>query len=168
MNLVDIAREFLEIVNNDLNKYTSENGWVTTDQTGATLFTPAHIQFAKYGRGPGKMPPIDPLVSWIKKKGIVTDDKEAKGMAFAIAKTISRKGTINYVPNAPNAIEEALTQHIGVFNEKLLKLFSVEVAKETKQVAERIIVPLEDFKICLLYTSPSPRDRQKSRMPSSA
>ena len=24
------------------------------------------------------------------------------------------------------------------------------------------------FKICLLYTSPSPRDRQKSRMPSSA
>ena len=26
----------------------------------------------------------------------------------------------------------------------------------------------EVFKICLLYTSPSPRDRQKSRMPSSA
>ena len=25
-----------------------------------------------------------------------------------------------------------------------------------------------DFAICLLYTSPSPRDRQKSRMPSSA
>ena len=26
----------------------------------------------------------------------------------------------------------------------------------------------EQFNICLLYTSPSPRDRQKSRMPSSA
>ena len=26
----------------------------------------------------------------------------------------------------------------------------------------------EDFLACLLYTSPSPRDRQKSRMPSSA
>ena len=25
-----------------------------------------------------------------------------------------------------------------------------------------------DFQVCLLYTSPSPRDRQKSRMPSSA
>ena len=25
-----------------------------------------------------------------------------------------------------------------------------------------------DFRTCLLYTSPSPRDRQKSRMPSSA
>ena len=30
-------------------------------------------------------------------------------------------------------------------------------------------VPLDaDKNICLLYTSPSPRDRQKSRMPSSA
>ena len=27
---------------------------------------------------------------------------------------------------------------------------------------------LDDDQICLLYTSPSPRDRQKSRMPSSA
>jgi len=27
---------------------------------------------------------------------------------------------------------------------------------------------LEQLKSCLLYTSPSPRDRQKSRMPSSA
>ena len=26
----------------------------------------------------------------------------------------------------------------------------------------------EGYSICLLYTSPSPRDRQKSRMPSSA
>ena len=29
-------------------------------------------------------------------------------------------------------------------------------------------VTVEGFWICLLYTSPSPRDRQKSRMPSSA
>ena len=27
---------------------------------------------------------------------------------------------------------------------------------------------IENLKTCLLYTSPSPRDRQKSRMPSSA
>ena len=30
------------------------------------------------------------------------------------------------------------------------------------------MVPLRQVKFCLLYTSPSPRDRQKSRMPSSA
>ena len=32
-----------------------------------------------------------------------------------------------------------------------------------------VLVPVNTrFKTCLLYTSPSPRDRQKSRMPSSA
>ena len=35
-----------------------------------------------------------------------------------------------------------------------------------KKVSQRI--PYTDYKDCLLYTSPSPRDRQKSRMPSSA
>ena len=29
-------------------------------------------------------------------------------------------------------------------------------------------VPDSSFKVCLLYTSPSPRDSRKSRMPSSA
>ena len=33
-------------------------------------------------------------------------------------------------------------------------------------VGTRVVV--QDVKTCLLYTSPSPRDRQKSRMPSSA
>ena len=34
------------------------------------------------------------------------------------------------------------------------------------QAAEAARVPI--IEVCLLYTSPSPRDRQKSRMPSSA
>ena len=29
-------------------------------------------------------------------------------------------------------------------------------------------IGLDQYQVCLLYTSPSPRDRQKSRMPSSA
>ena len=30
------------------------------------------------------------------------------------------------------------------------------------------LFPIEELSICLLYTSPSPRDRTRSRMPSSA
>ena len=30
------------------------------------------------------------------------------------------------------------------------------------------VLEIKEIKTCLLYTSPSPRDRQKSRMPSSA
>ena len=39
-----------------------------------------------------------------------------------------------------------------------------------KEIAEKMLSDhgIYDVKVCLLYTSPSPRDRQKSRMPSSA
>ena len=38
------------------------------------------------------------------------------------------------------------------------------MAQEVKEFSELV----KDQYTCLLYTSPSPRDRQKSRMPSSA
>ena len=41
----------------------------------------------------------------------------------------------------------------------------------SRLLKERVIFmvgQVEDHMACLLYTSPSPRDRQKSRMPSSA
>ena len=46
-------------------------------------------------------------------------------------------------------------------------------AQHRPEVLERVlrVIRLRGFtvtNICLLYTSPSPRDRQKSRMPSSA
>ena len=41
--------------------------------------------------------------------------------------------------------------------------------KETSSSSDETIIDAKGmYVICLLYTSPSPRDRQKSRMPSSA
>ena len=55
---------------------------------------------------------------------------------------------------------------LGEKAETLLGFDSPKIPKE------RLHLPGPDFVdrvfICLLYTSPSPRDRQKSRMPSSA
>ena len=42
---------------------------------------------------------------------------------------------------------------------------SKEGGTHVKHVTDQVIAKVRD---CLLYTSPSPRDRQKSRMPSSA
>ena len=42
-----------------------------------------------------------------------------------------------------------------------------EVANATR-IREAVLRAIEEDRYCLLYTSPSPRDRQKSRMPSSA
>jgi len=52
-----------------------------------------------------------------------------------------------------------------------------EIATDPKQLQEllqeranlkNIVTQYQQYKTCLLYTSPSPRDRTRSRMPSSA
>ena len=49
------------------------------------------------------------------------------------------------------------------------KKFETVIQKITKiEISKLYKIPKKQIEICLLYTSPSPRDRQKSRMPSSA
>ena len=55
-----------------------------------------------------------------------------------------------------NSVEEGLPGWFGTFADMMTLLFAFFV----------LLAAIST--ICLLYTSPSPRDRQKSRMPSSA
>ena len=55
----------------------------------------------------------------------------------------------------------------GVFLAQAI-VVSVAVAAAVSRLLHRWTPLVALFEICLLYTSPSPRDRQKSRMPSSA
>ena len=77
--------------------------------------------------------------------------------------------------------EEAQARPNGLMEEKLFKSRSISIfgginEKLAKSVAQQLLALSEDndnpitiyISSCLLYTSPSPRDRQKSRMPSSA
>ena len=52
----------------------------------------------------------------------------------------------------------------GFGDDAIYRLFVAEVEGEVVGMA----LWYEKYSTCLLYTSPSPRDRQKSRMPSSA
>ena len=42
------------------------------------------------------------------------------------------------------------------------------VSEADRKIEQLVFEEIKKFYPCLLYTSPSPRDRQKSRMPSSA
>ena len=50
------------------------------------------------------------------------------------------------------------------FQDELLQQLDEALGRQQQE----ILLLKEQLRVCLLYTSPSPRDRQKSRMPSSA
>ena len=49
-----------------------------------------------------------------------------------------------------------------------LSATSTDISKQDSEIDECIWIPIQKYIDCLLYTSPSPRDRTRSRMPSSA
>ena len=74
-------------------------------------------------------------------------------------------------------LEPLLRAYRDVVNQTLEELWS-HIEWEKRKVKGRkqwrllpkykVNIHSKEYKNCLLYTSPSPRDRQKSRMPSSA
>ena len=58
--------------------------------------------------------------------------------------------------------------NLGTAHHKALHLISFYDGITITQLLNKLNVTKQSLNSCLLYTSPSPRDRQKSRMPSSA
>lgn len=83
------------------------------EQPGATradLFGAAHWKYVGNGRGPGKPPPIDPLVRWAKAKGLASDDKAARSFAHAVARTIAKEGTLDNRLGGKNVFAEVIRE----------------------------------------------------------
>ena len=94
---------------------------------------------------------------------VLVEDKP--GVLARVSSTISRRGfNINSLSVGPTNIDGRSKMTI------VTELDAVEqVKKQLNKLVNVIkIVELDPSMTCLLYTSPSPRDRQKSRMPSSA
>ena len=146
-SFVSIAKDFLLLVKGELDQHTTEKSEIkVANFLSVSIFTPAHVQFAAYGRGPGKQPPIDPLIAWVKKKGIVTGEQNIRGAAFAIAKSIGKNGTKNYVSNAPNVIEEALEKHLQFYANRLN---NNHIEQTIKKLDERYKKDLKQIKVSL-------------------
>ena len=63
-----------------------------------------------------------------------------------------------------------LSQRTVPYGEEVVGIYAIRDAEDIPE-GKRIKIWREranDVKVCLLYTSPSPRDRTRSRMPSSA
>src|SRR5674476_1360853 len=69
--------------------------------------------------------------------------------------------------DAGGAVSQFTEYLLGTLDQKVVVNFDADLLLDYR--ARRPIIYFDqDHLTCLLYTSPSPRDRQKSRMPSSA
>ena len=87
---------------------------------------------------------------------------------FADRATILRMAGLYGNQRVPTKATVASKQWDKLFPQGYLNLIHVDDAVAATHLAAEQGLLKELFLICLLYTSPSPRDRQKSRMPSSA
>lgn len=56
-------------------------------------FPTLYAYYVEFGRRAGKFPPFRYIYEWVRVKHFATDDKEAKTIAYAIQKSIGKKGT---------------------------------------------------------------------------
>ena len=59
---------------------------ITSSSPSVILHTPAYTPFMLYGRKPGRLPPLEPIKSWMEEKGL-------EGSSFAIRTHIAEFGT---------------------------------------------------------------------------
>ena len=84
----------------------------------AILHTPAYTPFLLFGRGPGKMPPLEPIESWMKAKGL-------EGSSYAIRKHIADFGTTgnDFLTTVLSQVKETIVQ-------KILKTISTAISSK--------------------------------------
>ena len=139
MSFEGVARKFLEAVTSELDTYTSIKGKIFSKEKGSmTLETPGHIHFAKNGRAPGKNPPLEAMLQLVRSKNILFDGMSERGTAFAMQSIIKKKGTKNYKPNAPDAMEEAIAKYQNIYERELGYSTLVEVDDQLKREMQEV------------------------------
>ena len=97
-------------------------------------------------------------------------------LAYGITRKVTKRNVMTLAYGSKQfGFTEQLLQDIiipnigsGIFTEDNSFAYAQYMSKHVWQAVRKVVVKAVEGMNCLLYTSPSPRDRQKSRMPSSA
>ena len=98
-------------------------------------------------------------------------------LAYARVENVFFKEVLTELNLDPKHIIDFLNDHMSVSQPAMGVNIKIPLATKTifrrawedaQQMGKNIIEPVDLFRACLLYTSPSPRDLSTSRMPSSA
>ena len=98
--------------NGDFGRTTHFTMDLSSKTPSVILHSPAYTNFMLYGRGPGKMPPLTPIESWMKTKGL-------EGSAWAIRAHIAEFGTTG---------NDFLTPVLGQVKETIVKKIQTSIS----------------------------------------
>lgn len=112
---------------------------VDGDDKGGDLSGDAHWYYTVHGRKPGKQPPPETIIEWIRRKGIVVQGIITKSLAFLIGRKIGKLGTDIYLGKRPGLALEQIIKHnseqfVGDLREKYLEDFRKAILQDLKQV----------------------------------
>lgn len=95
-------------------------------------------KFVEYGRGPGKMPPIDVIEQWIKIKPVIPEARNGKipdtrQLAFLIARKIGREGTVGRYPIEKIKKSDSMKTIIDDVKRELVRQIKQQFSENTLQ-----------------------------------
>ena len=95
-------------------------------------------KFVEYGRGPGKMPPIDVIEQWIKIKPVIPEPingrvPDARQLAFLIARKIGREGTVGRYPIEKIKKSDSMKTIIDDVKRELVRQIKQQFSENTLQ-----------------------------------
>ena len=146
MDFEEIARKFLEAVGSEPDSYTSvKHEIIKNNENSFSLLTPDYLFYAANGRGPGKAPPLEPILDFVKRRNVRFRNLSTKGTAQAIQASIKYKGTKNWNPNGTDPLRSAVDKYQKKYEEDLnLYLFQEVKIEIEDSVNETIKEGLEE------------------------
>ena len=111
-----ISAETLDRLTSSVREYYAKEGYVGEFSNTAKFFikkneiilnAPDYTPYILFGRRPGKMPPIQPIISWCKQYGITASP-------WGIRYNIGRKGTKgnNFIKKNENNIAKIVAEQV--------------------------------------------------------
>lgn len=112
-NTIKFMQDYGEELLNDLSKVMQDEGSlnlykqlsyrtiIDSNSINIILTAPTGVYFFSEGRGPGKMPPEEPILRWMKQRGIRVRNSKGqfitdKAGSFLIRRKIGKEGTKNW------------------------------------------------------------------------
>src|SRR5688572_21541366 len=100
-------------------------------ETKGELLGDSSFYYQWKGRAPGKQPPSDIFVDWIRQKGIELDGISIESLAFLIARKIGREGTDIYKGKRQGlALDEIFTVNLDLFENEIQDVIQQQLSDE--------------------------------------